>query len=404
MGQRGTTNAFSEEIVQELRMVSSLVSLLALAVLDHQALSPVLPEIAIGLGVSVQSIGMTVSGYAIAAALAGLIIGPLSDVRGRKEFLLIAGLTFTVGSLVVWNTSSFYCFAIARVVSGSAAGVFSTLIIAAISDRVPYKRRGRAMGWLASTYFAAPILGVPLTAWIADHVGWRTNYLLFALVAVILTAVVRFWFLEITPGVRKLHSVSSRWSYFRFFRERSTASGALSAFFVSGGLTGFVLYLGTFLRDRYGMSVTEVGLVFFLSGSMSLVGAVGAGRVADRCGKRNVALAGSIGVTVLLPLTPIMTLPSLYVVLGLIGLSGAARVAPLQSLVTELVVREERGAFVALRNTMSQLGIATAAAVAGVLYNYGFDRIAWFTSGLSFVGVLLLLLIREPLDGKKLEL
>ena len=63
---------------------------------------------------------------------------------------------------------------------------------------------------------------------------------------------------------------------------------------------------------------------------------------------------------------------------------------------TQLVSAEERGAYVALRNTLSQIGSATAAGLASVLYEYGFHYICWMTSAFSIAALVLLLFIDEP--------
>ncbi len=377
----------------EVRVVSVLVSLLTLGLVDNQLLAPILPEIAVSLGTSEVSVGRTVVGYAIAAAIAALIVGPLSDGAGRRRFLIAAGAVFSIGSAFVVATPTFALFVIARIVTGAAAGIISALVVAAIADLVPYERRGRTMGWVAAAYFAAPILGVPLAAWIADRAGWRTNYVVFAAVGAIVTVAVGMWFDE---PARKHKAVRAPHAYARFLKNRSTAAGAISAFFVTGGLTGFLLYLGAYLRSRYGLSLTDVGLVFLLSGSASLVGALSAGWIADRVGKLRVALAGSAALAFFLIVVPETGGAPLYLTLGLVGLAAAARVAPLQSLVTQLVSPEERGAYVALRNTLSQGGSATAAALASALYEYGFQHICHMTSAFSIAALVLLLFIDEP--------
>jgi predicted MFS family arabinose efflux permease len=144
--------------------------------------------------------------------------------------------------------------------------------------------------------------------------------------------------------------------------------------------------------------VTGIGLVFLLSGAAGLVGALGAGPLSDRVGKRRVAMGGSLALVVLILAVPRFDQGiALYVFLGLTGLAAASRVAPLQSLVTELVSRESRGAYVALRNTLSQLGIAFVAAVGGVLYvGGGFRPICYLAAVLSFLAAMLLWMIEEP--------
>lgn len=393
-GDRVEVVGQANAVPAETRVVSVLVSLLALGLVDNQLLAPILPEIAASLGTSEVSVGRSVIGYAIAAALAALIVAPLSDASGRRRFLIAAGGVFGFGSLLVVGASSFALFLGARAVTGAAAGIISALVVAAIADVVPYERRGRAMGWVATAYFAAPVLGVPIAAWIADRAGWRTNYVVFAAVAGIVTVAVALWFDE---PERHGRAVRSPLGYIRFLKEgRSTAAAAFSAFFVTGGLTGFLLFLGAYLRSEFGLSLTQVGLVFFITGIASLIGALSAGWLADRVGKLRVALAGSAALALFLIVVPETMGGFLYITLGLVGLSAAARVAPLQSLVTQLVSAEERGAYVALRNTLSQIGSATAAGLASVLYEYGFHYICWMTSAFSIAALVLLLFIDEP--------
>jgi predicted MFS family arabinose efflux permease len=385
----------------DLRSSAALIGLLLIGLVDNQILSPVLRDIAESFEVSIGRVGTTVSGYALAAATAALVVGPLSDRSGRRKFLVGAGLTFCGGSILAYVSSLFGLFAVARVVSGASAGVISALVVATIADRVPYERRGRAMGWVASAYFAAPIIFVPAAAWLADISSWRVIYITFAAAALILAGSVGSWVQDILPKGKK--STSSPISgYAKFFQGRSTAAGALSAFFVSGGITGFVLYLGAYLGERYGLSVTQIGLVFLLSGAASLAGAVGAGPLSDRVGKRSMAIVGCMTLSVFVLVVPFVEggVP-LYVLLGLVGLAAASRVAPLQSLVTELVPQESRGAYIALRNTLSQLGIAASAAVGAFLYaRGGYDFVCYWAAALSVMAALLLLMVNEPLQTK----
>jgi predicted MFS family arabinose efflux permease len=381
-----------------LRAIAVLIGLLLLGLVDNQILSPVLREIAASFDVSVGLVGMTVTGYALAAACAALFFGPLSDRTGRRPFLLGAGLTFTLGATTALLAPTYAIFAAARIIAGASAGVISALVVATIADHVPYERRGRAMSWVASAYFAAPILFVPAASWLADRFGWRALYVVFASSAVIISGAFSVWIREHRSEKPEGSSKGVHSAYLTFLKERSTAAGAFSAFFVSGGVTAFILYLGAYLGDRFGLSVTSIGLVFLLSGSASLVGALGAGPLSDRVGKRPVAIGGSLALVAFILAVPRMDQGiALYAFLGLTGLAAASRIAPLQSLVTELVSRETRGAFVALRNTLSQLGIAFVAAVGGVLYEVGgYQPICYLAAGLSFLAAVLLWLIEEP--------
>ena len=381
--------------------MASLIGLLTLGLVDNQILAPILPEIASSFGVGAARVGLTISGYALAAALAALTIGPLSDRAPRRPFLIAAGMSFGLASLAVFFADLFSFFVGARFLAGASAGVISALVVASIADRVPYERRGRAMSWVASAYVVAPMLGVPVASWLAEEFEWRTLYLLFATAAVVFSLALSVWFTE-SPTANtsdRSHWVSeaSR-NYFGFLRNKVTAAVALSAFFVSGGITGFTVYLFAYLSSEFDFSLTTRGMVFLLSGGAALIGALAAGPISDRIGKRTVALWGSVALAVLVLIVPSLGGGvGLYVGLGLVGLAAASRMAPLQSLVTELVSREARGSYVALRNTLSQLGIAAAAAVGGPLFSSrGFGAVCILAAIFSLVAALLLLLVEEP--------
>jgi len=378
---------------EETRLVLILFALLALGNVDSQVVAPLLPEIARGLGTSDSWVGRTVSGYAIAAAVAALVAGPLSDRLGRRRFLAGSALMLGLGSAVSAATSSFTGFALARVATGAGAGVISALSIAAIADLVPYERRGRSMGWVATAYTAAPVFGVPIATWVAGSLGWRANYVAFAAAGGFLGLAVQRWLRE--GSASSVSEARSR-RYLSFFAARATALGALSAFFITGGVTGFLLFLGAYLRKGLGLTLGEVGMVFLWSGIASLAGAFGAGRLSDRVGKTRVALAGCMSLALLLLAVPHVEGPLLYATLGLVGVSVAARLAPLQSIVTELVPPASRGAYVALRNTVSQSGNAAAAIGAAALYERGFEYVCYMAAAFSLAAFVLLFWIEEP--------
>jgi predicted MFS family arabinose efflux permease len=383
----------SARAADETRLVLVLFALLALGNVDAQVMAPLLPEIARGLGTTEAWVGRAVSGYAIAAAVAALVAGPLSDRLGRRGFLAGAAVVLGLASAGSSITGSFAGFALARVAAGAGAGVISALSIAAIADAVPYERRGRSMGWVATAYTAAPIFGVPLAAWVAGAFGWRVNYAAFAASGVFFGLAVQAWLrAESRPTG---HEVRSR-LYLSFFASRSTALGALSAFFITGGVTGFLLFLGAYLQKDRGLTLSQVGLVFLLSGAASLAGAFGAGRLSDRVGKSRVALAGCLSLAAVLAAVPHLRGPALYLALALIGVSVAARLAPLQSIVTELVPPDSRGAYVALRNTLSQGGNAAAAVGGAALYELGFAYVCYMAAAFSVAAFVLLSWIEEP--------
>lgn len=152
-------------------------------------------------------------------------------------------------------------------------------------------------------------------------------------------------------------------------RSRSTLMGLIGAFFVSGGVVGFTSFAGVWLFQAFRVDTRSVGLVYALAGAAAIGGGVLGGYLADRFGKRRIALQGSVALLILLLIVPTFTLSTTLVVLVAVAAFVAAlRIAPLQALITELVAPHERAPYVALRTACSQLGIAATVWWCAVIY------------------------------------
>jgi predicted MFS family arabinose efflux permease len=153
----------------------------------------------------------------------------------------------------------------------------------------------------------------------------------------------------------------------------------VAAFLTSGGLVGYITYIGAWLANERHVDLKQIALVFMISG----VAAVGAsplsGWLSDHAGKRNVIIGANVA---LVPLFLIVARLEwgwpLWLGIALLGVAASARQAPLHALTTEIVGTEIRGEYTAVRNAASQIGIALTAAVSARVFD---------TSGFAGVGV-----------------
>jgi len=381
-------------------LVANLFLLLFLGLADNQMIAALLPTLVSSLHVTVGLAGLLVVAYSAAAAVAAFVSGPLSDHYGRRAFLLVGAAGFTLASWSASRAETFRGLLLARALTGLAAGVISTCSIAFAGDRFPYAVRGKAIGLISSAYFAAPIIGVPLAGQVADRFGWRLVFAFFAG----LSLVVFFVSLRLPKDDRAsaLSSAGFQASVqaFRSFLKRRDIRAALCiAFLVSGGLVGFITYIGQWLHDRFSIATGEITMVFMAGGLASLVGAPLGGMLSDKWGKRTVSIASNFQLALAVALVPFLRWgPALFLVFGATGLGAAFRQGPLTALMTELVPAARRGAFIALRNISSQIGIGIAALAGGILYQWhGYFAVASLCAAMTaLVAVLLATHIIEP--------
>jgi predicted MFS family arabinose efflux permease len=388
-----------------------LLCIFLLGLTDVQIIAPILPKLAEDFSVSTAVMGTAVSAYAIAAAVWALVVGPLSDRIGRLFFLRAAALVFTGAAVVAYFAMQFEHYVAARVFAGLAGGTISACVIAQVADLFDYSARGRAMGWLGAIYFIAAVIAVPLGAWITSIWGWRAVYLLLGVLAVVLVALIRPALLptgrshkqQNNPGALSAQPVTKTvWqqvqNYSRYLIRRTTRYGLLLAVMVSATVAGMVTYLGAWLASVFGMSVATIGLVFMVTGSASVVGAFGGGWFADRLGKRRmIALSSIILAVILFFVSAVQDHAGVFIFCAIGGLAMALREGPFQALISELPPASERGAYIALRNAISQLAIAAAVALCGLLFErFGFHAVAYFAAGCSVMASGLAWWIPEP--------
>lgn len=381
-------------------VIANLFLLLFLGVADNQMIFALLPVLGRALGVSVAVAGLLVFVYSVAAAVAAFVVGALSDYYGRRRFLLSSVVLFAVASWLASFSQTFTQLALARALTGFAAGTISFCSITYAGDWFAYAVRGRAIGLISSAYFAAPIIGVPLAGQIADRYGWPRVFVFFGTVAVVIAlitiALPKEQIAFKAPPDRLRASLRS----FRSFFERRDLAAALGiGFLVSAGLVGFINYIGQWLHDHFGIATAGVTLVFMVGGIASVIGAPLGGIFSDRWGKRSVSILSNALLAVAIALVPLLPWGAgLFVLFGATGLAAAFRQGPLTALMTEMVPAAQRGSFIAARNISSQLGIAAVALVGGVLYeNYGYAAVTTLCAAMTaLVAILLATHIVEP--------
>ncbi len=384
---------------EEWRVLACLFSILFVGVADNQILSPLLPFIRAQFRTSPTDLGLLFTGYSFCAGLSVLVWGPLSDAFGRRQGLFLGLVLFGAGSVVSSMSADFAGLFAGRIVTGMGASMLSLNTISYAADFFPYPNRGWAMGCIFSSYFAALILGVPLGSWLGERCGW--NAVFAAMAGLSLAALSAVYFL--LPALSRKAGISAAMppakclrQYGAFLSEKISIGALMSSFFASAGTMGFLAFLGVWLKDSYDISGGRVGIVFLVSGIAALLASPWAGFIADRIGKRLQFIVSSLFLALFLFILPGMHWGwALFAVFGAISISAAFRQGPMEAVLTEIAPSNLRGAFVALKNSFSQLGIGLAGLLSGILFEWrGYMAVCMLgaISNLLAVGSILLTL------------
>jgi predicted MFS family arabinose efflux permease len=162
-----------------------------------------------------------------------------------------------------------------------------------------------------------------------------------------------------------------------------------------------VAFIGQWLHSHFGIPTRTIGWVFMLSGLVAVASAPLGGTLSDKLGKRRISIASNVLLACAVMAVPFFDWGAgLLVAFSVASLAAAFRQGPLTALMTEMVPPAQRGSFIALRNISSQMGIAAAATLGGLLYQWhGYAAVTTMCAVMTgLVAILLATHITEPLS------
>jgi DHA2 family multidrug resistance protein len=169
--------------------------------LDTSVANVSLPYIAGSLSSSLDESTWVLTSYLVANAIVLPISGWISQVLGRKRFLVISMIVFTVASFLSGAAVSLSMLIVARIVQGASGGALLPVSQAVLLESFPPEKRSEAMAVYAFGVIVAPVVGPTLGGWITDSYSWRWVFyvnLPVCLLAMELTRV----FIEDPPYIR----------------------------------------------------------------------------------------------------------------------------------------------------------------------------------------------------------
>lgn len=160
---------------------------LSIAAVGIQALmlSPLLTDIARGLGTGAKEIGFAAGAYGTGVALAALLAAPQLGRWPKREAIRIAFAVLAASLFLAAMAWDWRVLAAAELLTGLATGVIIPATYALTADLAPPERRSQDMGKVLFGWSIAMVMGVPLAALLSAFVGWRGT---FATVGVIAAA------------------------------------------------------------------------------------------------------------------------------------------------------------------------------------------------------------------------
>ncbi|HBV5958300.1 TPA: MFS transporter [Klebsiella aerogenes] len=221
--------------------------------------------------------GLAVTAYGWVAALAALLAGAIPARISRKALLIVLMLILAFSCLAATQSHSMQTFMTARMTGALAHGAFWALIGTVAVQLVPVDKLGLATSVIFAGVSAASVLGVPLSSFIADMVGWRQAFSAISLLS-LATAVALLWTLPTLAAPQPLRLKV----YVGIVKNPLLLSlfGA-TACIISAHFAAFT-YLEPLLTQTRGIPTSTISALLLMSGLSGLLGNLIAGKLIDR--------------------------------------------------------------------------------------------------------------------------
>jgi len=142
-------------------------------VLDTTIVNVSVPHIAGSLAASTSEATWVLTSYLVSNAIVLPASAWLATMFGRKRFLIVCIILFTVASFLCGAATSLEFLIAMRVIQGAGGGALQPFSQAILLESFPPNKRGVAMAIYGLGVIVAPIIGPTLGGWITDNYSWR---------------------------------------------------------------------------------------------------------------------------------------------------------------------------------------------------------------------------------------
>lgn len=417
------------EHLSEKRKITIMIAIITsmfFAAINQTIIGIAMPRIIATLG-GLDYYSWAITIYLLTSTVASVLVGKLSDIYGRKPFILTGIGLFMIGALLSGFSTNIIELITYRAIQGAGAGVIMSTVFTAIGDLYQPRERAKWTGVMSAVFGLSSVLGPLMGGYIVDHLNWRWVFWIFlplGIIAFILILVnfpkvakregesVDYWgslFLTLTivplllafswagDGPDKYAWLSWQilglfgftiiaFSIFiliqtkvktpvlplGLFKNSVFTVSNLVGFFLNAGMMGAVIYVPFFVQGVKGISPSMAGYVAMpMSIAMLLTSAI-SGQLITKTGKyKKLAVTGLLVMTlgmVLMyfmdPATPIFVLILYMIILGL-GIGAAMPVFSLT--VQNAVAPQQLGVATATSQLFRNLGATIGIAVMGSL-------------------------------------
>lgn len=340
----------------------SFVSQLGIAIM-----LPLLPLYGLTLGATPTELGLMTTAFAVTNGISQFGSGFLMDRFGSRRFVLVGTGIYASANALIATASSAIALIGFRGVAGIGGGVNMVATRLYVSHAADPKRLAFFNSIISAAASSGSVLGPALGGIVAASSDLRMPFVIVAMTSSL--AFVAAIFLPRPRGEGERHAAAGTSAPAGSVWTRSVFVLLAANLLLLIGFGGWITSYAPFATERLGWTPFDVGIIFTLFGLGDITLGPWLGHVADRTGRRRMAMLASIPIF-LFGFVLVLGLPKpfFYAISFVTGAALTAYNASWFALLTTAVPGRQRGRVFGVVSAVAQAGTIIGANGAAALW------------------------------------
>lgn len=281
---------------ERLALAFLLASLGFLGPLNIDMYLPSFPAIQTDFNTTASLVQMSLTACLIGLAAGQIVIGPISDAKGRRNPLIISISLFALSSLLCAFAPNITALIIGRFLQGFTAAAGVVLSRAVVRDVFSGRELAKFYSLLmvinATAPLIAPMAGGAIL--LLPFATWHTIFYSLSIIGVLIVIIITFRLKETLPIERRTPGSvkNSILTLGSLIKDRSFIGYALTVGFIHGGSFAYVAGTPFVYQDLYGVSPQTFSILFGINGLAIITGSFLVGRLGGIFHERRLLQAG----------------------------------------------------------------------------------------------------------------
>jgi MFS transporter, DHA1 family, inner membrane transport protein len=262
--------------------------------LFSRAVDPVVPKIAVDLGIDVKTAALLSTAFTFPYAVTQPALGTIADFFGKTRLMNLSLAAVVATTLVCAFTSNFSLLVAMRMIAGVCAGGIFPVGIAIVGDLIPVHTRQVAISRLLAVGLTGNLIGAVISGVIGDLLGWRGVFLTIGGFGLLVAVVAFFAFRDLNVGTAKRFNLTAALAGFRGIFADPRAKICFGSVFFEGIIFhGMFPYVALLLLASGQTRSSYAGIVIAAFGLGGVVYSLSLPRLIVWVSERQLMLAGA---------------------------------------------------------------------------------------------------------------